>query len=81
MTFIFQPLPCLILNCFTPRSDKVALYCTVVLLRESFESIFREAIHTHFVTFIGKWTIVGGWVKHRADKRGKVAKLKFVTSP
>ena len=32
----------------------------------------RDAIHTHFVTLIGKWTIVGGWVKHRADKRGKV---------
>ena len=43
----------------------------------------RDAIHTHFVTLIGKWTIVGGWVKHWADKRGKVAKLKyksFVTS-
>ena len=35
---------------------------------------FRDAIHTHFATLIGKWTIVGGWVKHRADKRGKVAK-------
>ena len=38
---------------------------------------------THFVTLIGKWTIVGGWVKHQADERGKVAKLKyksFVTS-
>ena len=43
----------------------------------------RDTIHTHFVKLIGKWTIVGGWVKHRADKRGKVAKLKyksFVTS-
>ena len=43
----------------------------------------RDAIHTHFVPLIGKWTIVGGWVKHRADKRGKVGKLKyksFVTS-
>ena len=43
----------------------------------------RDAIHTHFVTPIGKWTIVGGWVKHRADKRGKVGKLEcksFVTS-
>ena len=30
----------------------------------------RDAIHTHFVTLIGKWTIVGGWVKQRADKRG-----------
>ena len=45
--------------------------------------IVGDAIHTHFVALIGKWTIVGGWVKHRADKRGKVAKLKykrFVTS-
>ena len=43
----------------------------------------RDAIHTHFVTLIGKWTIVGRWVKHWADKRGKEAKLKyknFVTS-
>ena len=43
----------------------------------------RDAFHTHFVTLIGKWMIVGGWVKHRDDKRGKVAKLKyksFVTS-
>ena len=49
-----------------------------------FEASFvRDAIHTHFVTLIGKWTIVGGWVKHWADKRDKVAKLKcksFVTS-
>ena len=43
----------------------------------------RDAIHTHFVTLIGKWTIVGRWVMHWADKRGKEAKLKyknFVTS-
>ena len=43
----------------------------------------RDAIHTHLVTLIGKWTIMGGWIKHRADKRGKVAKLEyksFVTS-
>ena len=39
--------------------------------------VLRDAIHTHFVTLIGKWAIVGGWVKHRADKRGKVAKLKY----
>ena len=38
---------------------------------------FRDATHTHFVTLIGKWTIVGGWVKHRADKRDKVTKLKY----
>ena len=49
-----------------------------------FAIAIRDAIHTHFVTLIVKWTIVGGWVKHRADKRGKVTKLKyksFVTSP
>ena len=43
----------------------------------------RDAIYTHFVTLIGKWMIVGGWVKHRADKCGKVDKSKyksFVTS-
>ena len=38
-----------------------------------------DPIHTHFVTLIGKWTIVGGWVKHRSDKRDKVAKLKYNT--
>ena len=46
-------------------------------------SSVRDSIHTHFVTLIGKWTIVGGCVKHRADKRGKVAKSKcksFFTS-
>ena len=37
----------------------------------------RDAIDTHFVTLIGKWTIVDGWVKHQADKRGNVAKSKF----
>ena len=45
--------------------------------------LLRDAIHTHLITLIGKWTIVGGWVKHRDDKRGTVAKLKcksFVTS-
>ena len=36
----------------------------------------KDAIHTHFVTLIGKWTIVGGWVKHQADKRDKVGKIK-----
>ena len=43
----------------------------------------RDAIHTHFVTLIGKWTIAGGWVRHRDDKHGAVAKSKykiFVTS-
>ena len=41
-----------------------------------------DAIHTLLVTLNGKWTIVGGWVKHQADKRVKVAKSKhkcFVT--
>ena len=37
----------------------------------------RDAIHTHFVTLIGKWTIVGRWVKHRDNKRGTVAKSKY----
>ena len=36
-----------------------------------------DAIHTHFVTLIGKWTIVGGWVKHLADKRDKVAETRL----
>ena len=36
----------------------------------------RDAIYTHFVTLIGKWTIVGGWVKHRVNKRGKVGKIE-----
>ena len=38
---------------------------------------FRDAIHTHFATLIGKWTIVGEWVKHWVDKRRKVGKLKY----
>ena len=37
----------------------------------------RDAIHTHFVTLMGKLTIVGGWVKHRADKRGKVGRIEL----
>ena len=36
--------------------------------------LLRDAIHTHFFKLIGKWTIVGGWVKHWTDK---VAKLKY----
>ena len=49
----------------------------------TYSKLLKDAIHTHFATLIGKWTIVGGWVKHRADNRGKVATLKyksFVTS-
>ena len=38
--------------------------------------LLRDAIHTHFVTLVGKWTIVGGWVKHGDDKSGKVGKMK-----
>ena len=36
-----------------------------------------DAIHTHFVTLIGKWTIMGGWVKHLADKRDKVGETRL----
>ena len=43
-------------------------------------SKIRNAIHTHFVTLIGKWTILGVWVKYRANKRGKVAKLRYTLS-
>ena len=39
--------------------------------------VVRNAIHTHFAKLIGKWMIVGGWVKHWADKRGEVAKSKY----
>ena len=52
-------------------------------MRRKFHIFVGDAIHTHFVTLIGKLTIVGRWVKHRADKRGKVGKLEyksFVTS-
>ena len=32
---------------------------------DNFEAVqSRDAIHTHFVTLIDKWTIAGGWVKH-----------------
>ena len=54
----------------------LVLMCTIAL-------VLRDTDHTHFVTLIGKWTFVGGWVKHRADKGGKVGKLRyksFVTS-
>ena len=37
----------------------------------------RDATHTHFVALFGKWTIVGAWVKHRADKRGKEGVIKL----
>ena len=43
----------------------------------STRSSSRDAIHTYFITLIGKWTIVGGWVRHRADKRGKATELKY----
>ena len=36
----------------------------------------RDDVHTHFVTLIVKWTIVGGWVKPLDDKRGKVGTIK-----
>ena len=32
----------------------------------------RDAIHTHFVTLMGKWQMI----KHRVDKHGKVGKIK-----
>ena len=57
--------------------------CCSHIVRDSFliscikEALVRDAIHSHFVTLIGKWTIVGGWVKHWADKRDKVAQLKY----
>ena len=38
--------------------------------------IFRDDVHTHFVTLIVKWTNVGGWVKPLDDKRGKVGTIK-----
>ena len=38
--------------------------------------LLRDAIHTHFVTLIVKWTIGGGWVKPLDDKRGKVGTIK-----
>ena len=48
----------------------------MIFFTSRYIDFLRDAIHTHFVTLIGKWTIVGGWVKHRADKRGKVGKIK-----
>ena len=36
----------------------------------------RDDVHTHFVTLIVKWTIVGGWVKPLNDKRDKVGTIK-----
>ena len=37
----------------------------------------RDAIYTHFVTFIDKRPIVGGWVKYLADKRDKVGESRL----
>ena len=39
----------------------------------------RDDVHTHFVTLIVKWTIVGGWVKPLDDKRGKMGTIKSPT--
>ena len=58
-------------------------YVTLDVNQDLMVHLFKDAIHTHFVTLMSKWTTVGGWVKHRANKRGKVTKLKyksFVTS-
>ena len=45
------------------RADGMDLFC-------------KDDVHTHFVTLIVKWTIVGGWVKPLDDKRGKVGTIK-----
>ena len=37
----------------------------------------RDTIHTHFVTLIGKWTILDGLVKHLFDKRDKVDETRL----
>ena len=42
----------------------------------TFDQCFRDDVHTHFLTLIVKWTIVGGWVKPLGDKRGKVGIIK-----
>ena len=39
--------------------------------------LIREAINTHFVMLISKWTIVGGWVKHLFDKHDNVGETRF----
>ena len=36
----------------------------------------KDAIHTNFVTLIGKWTIVGGWVKYLSERRVKVGETR-----
>ena len=46
---------------------------TKIIKRGTF---IRDDVHTHFVTPIVKWTIVGGWVKPLDDKRGKVGTIK-----
>ena len=45
-------------------------------LNPVFDKKLRDDVHTHFVTLIVKWTIVGGWVKPLDDKRGKVGTIK-----
>ena len=45
-------------------------------IRNIIAQTFRDAVYTHFVTLIVKWTIVDGWVKPLDDKRGKVGTIK-----
>ena len=48
-----------------------------VSLTKSYTPPLWDAIHTHFVMLIGKWTIVGGWVQHLSDKRDKVGETRL----
>ena len=61
------------------KIENLALVATPLFCTPQY--ILRDAIHTQFVTLICKWTIVGGWVKHLAHKRGKVGKLRYKSFP
>ena len=61
----------------TDRPIKLTIYKTLIV-----DGIATEQ-KPRIIALLSTKTIVGGWVKHRADKSGKVAKLRyesFVTS-
>ena len=51
-------------------------YSLMILGWRKIQLSLRDDVHTHFVTLIVKWTIVGGWVKPMDDKRDKVGTIK-----
>ena len=66
-------------NCFchsTVHGSHFSVNLFVHIFMFTGETLGTPPIPTYFVTLISKWTIVGKWVKHIADKRGKVGKIR-----